>query len=110
MKKFLFSHVFIVFLALFGVILNVRAGEPGIDGAELNGDTNCDGTRDISDAITLAKNEGFNADIYGPLAFDNSISKKYNNTNTRRTIEDFFIISAIILLIIEVILLRVWKI
>ena len=24
----------------------------------------------------LAKNEGFNADIYGPLAFDNSISKK----------------------------------
>jgi len=53
MKKFLFSHVFIVFLALFGVILNVRAGEPGIDGAEINGDTNCDGIRDLSDAITL---------------------------------------------------------
>ena len=31
----------------------VNAGEPGIDGAELNGDVNCSGTRDMSDAVLL---------------------------------------------------------
>ena len=53
MKKFFVSFAFMAFLALFGGMLSVSAGEPGIEGAELNGDTNCDGTRDLSDAITL---------------------------------------------------------
>ena len=31
---------------------------------------------DANEITELAKKEGFNADIFGPLAFDNSISKK----------------------------------
>jgi len=53
MKKLRISLTFISLIGLAGVISNVRAGEPGIEGATLNGDTNCDGTRDMSDAITL---------------------------------------------------------
>ena len=40
----------------------------------------------------------------------NSISQKYAENETEKKIEYFFIISAIIILIIELILLRIWKI
>ena len=47
----LFVGLFVA--GLCGTTLLVHAGEPGINGASLNGDTNCDGGRDLSDAVLL---------------------------------------------------------
>ena len=40
---------------------------------------------------------------------NNTVSKKYIETSQDKKLEDFFIVLAIILLIIELILLRIWK-
>ena len=71
-------------------------------------------TRDESKMHFLNKNQIKNLFSVKNIDFlkleTNSISKKYTENETEKKIEYFFIISAIIILIIELILLRIWKI
>ena len=118
------KHVFVFFTIILALFPEVYAeGDKWIDGIRIRSGNDQHNTNFKIDAENfnasvlesdVAKSQLIYADILlinkCDLVNDNRILENFGENKKKNKIEYFFIISAIILLIIELILLRIWKI